>query len=358
MLEAARDGTGLLASIIHPLKDPRWPDFVGHHPAATAFHQPGWISAVSESFGYEPRFHVLERDNEIVAAWPAMLVKSKLTGNRLVCLPFCHRAGPLIDSVQQADQLLTALSVDATLTHAGSIEARDWPSGIATPDRLHKVILYSTHVLDLSGGPDAVRRDLSHGPRNSIRRATRDGVTVRASEDVHDLAIFYNMYLKQRRRQRLLPQPEGFVRMIYEKLIVPGDGFIVTAEHDGRPLCVILAIGHGSTVISTHSAADPLARQLLAMPLAMWKIIEVACARGYTRYDLGRSPTTADGLLNFKDQWGAPRRDLPYFFFGRASGVNTAEPSRLKKFLLNAYTRLAPEPIFAGLSTPMYRHLG
>jgi hypothetical protein len=55
----------------------------------------------------------------------------------------------------------------------------------------------------------------------------------------------------------------------------------------------------------------------------MWKIIEVAYERGYTTCDFGRSETTAEGLLNYKNHWGAARLDLPYYSYGRLSGVNT-----------------------------------
>jgi lipid II:glycine glycyltransferase (peptidoglycan interpeptide bridge formation enzyme) len=357
--DVSRDTTNLRASIIDPLEDRRWPNFVRHHPAATAFHQPAWTSALAETFAYQPRFHVLERaNNEIVAAWPAMLVKSQLTGNRLVCLPFCHRAGPLVDTEEQSEQLLAALVLDARSTGARSIEVRDWPSGIAILDQLHIVNLYSTHMLDLSAGPDAVMHGLTRNIRDCIQRARTNGVTVRIANDAQDMAIFYGMYVKQRRHQGLLPQPEAFLRAIFEKLITQGDGFMILAEHGGRHVCGLLNLGHGTTIFGTHSAAVPQARQLLATPLAMWKSVEVACARGYTRFDLGRCENTAAGLLNFKKQWGAAREDLPYYFYGRLSGVNTGKPHRLKKLVLDAYTRFAPEAIVAGLSRPMYRHLG
>lgn len=353
------DNANLRATLIDPVEDGRWPGFIGRHPAATPFHQPGWTSAVSEVFGYEPRFQVLEdTGGEILAAWPTMLVTSRLTGRRLVCLPFCHRAGPLIDSELQAKKLLRALVDDAKALRAGSVEVRDWPPGIPVPIDLQRVDLYATHFLDFSGGPDAVLRRLSHGPRIGILRARREGVTVRSSDDPRDLEAFYGLYVKQRRRQGLLPQPLSFIRKIYEKILLPGNGFIVMAEYQDKPICALIAIGHGSTITTTHSAADLLARRVLAMALAMWKVVEVGSDRGYTRYDLGRTGLEAAGLLNFKEQWGVQGVDLPYFYLGRRSGVNVGDRGRLRSLLLGAYTRFAPGPILLGLSKPMYRHLG
>ncbi len=358
-VESSADCSSLRASIIDPLRDPRWPDFVARHPAATVFHQPAWTSALAETFGYQPRFHVLQTDtDEIAAAWPSMLVRSRLTGTRLVCLPFCHRAGPLVSSDAHAALLLAPLIHDARSFGAGSIEVRDWPGDVPILDGLHTVNRYSTHTLDLSPGPDVLMHGLTRNIRTGIQKAEANGVTVRVATDSRDMAIFYNMYLKQRKHQRLLPQPQAFLRAVFGKLVTPGDGFMVLAEYRGQPVCGFLNLGHGLTIYGTHSAALPSARQIFASPLAMWKSIEEACARGYTTFDLGRCENSATGLLNFKKQWGSAQRDLLYYFHGHLSGVNTGEPRRMQKFLLDAYTRFAPESVLSALSKPMYRHLG
>ncbi len=349
--------SGLAASIVNPLMDSRWGDFVDQHPAANVFHQPGWTSSVTETFGYEPRFHVLERGNEIVAAWPTMLSRSRLTGNRLVCLPFCHRAGPLVDSTEQATLLAHALTKDASLNKVGSIETRDWPMEIEVPAEFCRTTISSTHILDLSPGIEAVTKSFSHGARYSIRRAQRNGVTVRLGDSEADVSIFYRLYLNQRRRQRLLPQPEAFVRKLYQNLVVPGNGFIVIAESSAGPLCAILLIGHGTSVVAIDSGTSSMARKALATPLAIGRSIEISSERGYRTFDFGRSAPTAVGLQEFKSYWGATGEELPYVWYGRRSGVNTGNPSPTKKRILEIYASLAPDMVFSGMSRQIYRHL-
>ena len=75
-------------TVIDPLLDGRWDRFVDRHPNAGPFHHSSWARALVDAYGYLPRYHVVEVAAEIVAAWPAMLVRSRLTGNRLVALPF------------------------------------------------------------------------------------------------------------------------------------------------------------------------------------------------------------------------------------------------------------------------------
>ncbi len=344
--------------VIDPLADPRWPFFVGNHPEANVFHQPGWTSALVETFGYEPRVYGLEVDGGIVAAWPAILVKSRLTGNRLVCLPLCHRAGPLIDSEEQGEQLLRSVVSEGGTMGVRSIEVRDWPRAIAPPQGLQRASLHVTHKLDISRGPESVTEGLSQNMRRSIRKAVKNGVTVRVGESYSDLRLFYRLYLDQRRQQGLLPQPEAFIQKVYEKFIVPGNGFMVLAEHDGSPVSGLLVVAHRATMTWTHSGALPLARDILATPLALWRSVEEGCSRGYATFDFGRTDAGDTGLLRFKEQWGASREDLSYYYHGRASGVNVAQPSHLKRLLLESYLRIVPERIVVRMSGRIYKHLG
>ncbi|HZT97072.1 MAG TPA: GNAT family N-acetyltransferase, partial [Chloroflexota bacterium] len=347
------------SSVIHPISDSRWAYFASRHPAATVFHQPAWLSAILDTFRYEPRFHVLENDRrEIVAAWPTMLVRSRLTGSRLVCLPFCHRAGPLIVSEDQSERLFLALVEDARRLQVPSIEARDWPAGTSPPGLLQRVNLYRTHVLDLEPGREAVLSALHQGMRRSIRRSQRRGVTVRMATTRQDFETFYWLYVRQRKEQGVLPQPHQFMQLMYRNLLERGNGFLVLGEHEGSPVAGLLAVGHGTTATWTHSGAAAGARDLVAGPLVLWKSVEVACERGYSQFDLGRTAADDAGLLRYKQQWGVEVRDLPYYYYGRPSGANVVEPDGLRKLLLAGYTRVAPEPLLVALSLPMYRHLG
>jgi len=276
----------------------------------------------------------------------------------MVCLPFCHRAGPLINSKEQGRLLLERVRDEARRLNARLVEARDWPNGVEVPSEIRLGNFYCRHVIDLTGGPESVMSALDKDMRYSIRRAQRNGVTVRTAQGPADMALFFRLYLGQRRRQGLLPQPQAFLRAIYERLVEPGNGFVVIAEHEGRAVCALLSVSHGNTVIGTHSAACSAARGLRAMPLAMWKSIEIACRRGQTTYDLGRSDTESAGLQRFKEDWGGRREELPYYYYPKPGGVNAGQPHGLAKSLLQLYGRYAPDPLFAALGSALYGHLG
>ena len=81
---------------IDPVSDHRWDKFVESHPYGWLCHLSGWKKVLEKSFshmrGYYP---VLLNGSEIKAAMPIFQVKSWLTGQRLVSIPFASLCDPL-----------------------------------------------------------------------------------------------------------------------------------------------------------------------------------------------------------------------------------------------------------------------
>src|SRR5581483_7047382 len=119
----------------------------------------------------------------------------------------------------QADRLLQALIHDAGTYEAKSIETRDWPEGLALPSRLGQNVSSSTHVIPIHDGIQVVARSVSRNTRRSLQRAATNEIEVAVRTDRQGVEIFYDLYLQQRRRQRLLPQPRAFVRSLYEHMV-------------------------------------------------------------------------------------------------------------------------------------------
>lgn len=349
----------LTHAIVDPLVDARWRQFALHHADAVVFHQTEWIACLVDGFGCEPRFHTLLDDSaRIVAAWPLMRVRGFLGSNRLVCLPFCHRAGPLLTTADQAQQLIAAVRTDAEAIGADWVETRGWPDHISIPEGFQPSHGYIDHVIDVSGGPESIWHSFGRGVRRSVKRAVRDGVQFRIGQGSADFDIFFALYRDQRRAQRLLPQPRRFLFAVWKELVAAGNGFLVIAEHSGQPVCALLAVGHGNTVIGTHSGSTRAARNLMAMPLAMWKSAELASTMGYSHYDLGRSEAGDSGLEQFKDALGAAKEPLTYYYSPEPKGVNSGKRGRLSSVGLRLVTKVAPNAMFEQTGSMLYRYLG
>ena len=350
--------TAATSSTVDPLADSRWAAFAGSHPSAVVFHQPAWIRVLTDVFGYEPRFHV-SRDarGEITAAWPSMVVRSRLTGTRLVCLPFCHRAGPLVDSSDSGRILLDALTSDAQ--EVSTLRISKFATGPGGSNS-HSACNRGTsilHAIDLASNSECLLPGFDRDVRYSIRRAQRDGVSVRLAGGPDDVRAFYRLYVRQRKRQGLLPQPESFITQICESIVDAGDGFLVLAAYNDQPVAGLLS-SHRDTVIGTHAAMEPAFRRHRPNHLAMWLSIQVACDRGFKHYDLGRTQPEDERLARFKAGWGASQTTLPYFYSPGEDSMRARYHSGSGNAIVSSIIRHSPRAVAATAANILYRHLG
>ncbi|HZT97552.1 MAG TPA: GNAT family N-acetyltransferase [Chloroflexota bacterium] len=346
-------------TLVDPIGDVRWERLAATHPAGTAFHTPAWARVLVETYGYEPHYRALEgMDGELVAGLPSMLVRSFITGRRFVSLPFCDVCPPLINSDEEAIALLGLMVSDLSETGSRRIEVRGWSETAAPPASLIRSDAYVRHVVDLSGGPEAVFKGFNENMRRSIRKAEREKVRVRIGEDRADLATFVDLNLKLRRRHGMLPQPARFFTAVWKHFVEAGSGYLLLAERDAVPLAALLVLRHRTTALDKFAVSDSRYWSYRANHLLLWESMRMEAERGAMSYDLGRSDATASGLHQFKEGCGGVLRPQPYFFYPRAGGESQGDPKGLKKNLLSTFVGLAPDFLFKAAGNSVYRHLG
>jgi CelD/BcsL family acetyltransferase involved in cellulose biosynthesis len=347
-------------SIIDPTVDPRWDHFAETHPAASIFHTAAWARVLVDAYGYQPRYHVLERaDGAIEAAWPTMLVSSRLTGRRLVSLPFCDHCAPLVHSREEADTLLGAVLADQRHTGASRVEVRGWlTDALGLPRILHPIHYFGLYEMNLFSTPQQLFLRMNTTARRYVRQAERKGVRARLSTSRTDLEYLYNVNLLLRRRHGMLPQPFAFFEAIHRHLMLTGLGHILIAEVENRPVAAFLCLTFGETAMCKFSVSEPQFWDYRPNHFLLWKTLEWACEQGFHVYDYGRCGANDSGLAQFKEQCGFIRRDLPYFYFPLPGGFSVAEPDGIQKKLLRAFAQVAPKRMFEFAGSHLYGHLG
>src|ERR1043166_4459298 len=87
---------------IDPIHDPRWPTFVTKHPRASVFHTVEWLKALHDTYSYAPVvFTTTPPHNDLQNGIVFCHVRSWLTGQRMVSLPFSDYCEPLVDSPEE-----------------------------------------------------------------------------------------------------------------------------------------------------------------------------------------------------------------------------------------------------------------
>ena len=93
---------------IVPWGSDEWDRYVAGHPASSLYHTSQWCRIVAEIGGYTPHCWATREGDRVTGVLPALEVRSRLTGNRLVALPFSDVCYPLADDQESAQSLLQA----------------------------------------------------------------------------------------------------------------------------------------------------------------------------------------------------------------------------------------------------------
>ena len=215
---------------------------------------------------------------------------------------------------------------------------------------------FALHVVDLRPEPsDLFRRFHKSSTQRKILRAQREGVVCSDKQSPEVLRAFYRLLELTRRRHGLPPQPYRW----FENLAAcVGDAMNVrVASYRGQPVAGMVTLRHQSTLTYKYGASDHAWHRVGAVHLLFWKTIEEAHAAGCVKFDLGRTNVDDQGLLTFKERWGASRVPLHYWRFRPAGRASAPARDWVARYGARTASRV-PSRLRAAAGRALYRHLG
>ena len=210
------------------LTDPRWSDFVARHPGATAFHHPDWARVVAGCYGFRAfALAITDAAGAIRAGLPVVEVRHFHGGPKWVSLPYTDYCPPLVSCQREEEQLAFALRRASCAAGVRRVEVRAPLAGSSASGSQAL-----RHVLVLGRSPAEVYAGFHRSQvQRNIRRAEREGLTVRRTTCPHDLLdTFYQLHLRTRRRQGVPVQPRRFFRLLGENTMSTGLGSVLIVE--------------------------------------------------------------------------------------------------------------------------------
>jgi CelD/BcsL family acetyltransferase involved in cellulose biosynthesis len=336
------------------LTDPRWGDFVARHPGATAFHHPDWARVVADCYGFRA-FALASRDatGAVRAGLPVVEVRHFRRGPKWVSLPYTDYCPPLVSCRQEEDQLAFALQRASCAAGVRRVEIRAPLAGSAASGSTAL-----RHVLVLDRSPAEVYAGFHRSQvQRNIRRAEREGLTVRQATRPPDLVdTFYQLHVRTRRRQGVPVQPRRFFHLLWENTISTGLGSVLIVEAADRPIAAAVFLAWNGTVIYKFGASDASAWSLRPNHLLFWYAIRTACEQGYRWFDFGRTDAGQEGLRNFKLSWGAAEDPLVY---GTLGGRAESAPATggMAARMLGPVIRHGPPLLCRAAGETLYRYI-
>jgi len=286
---------------------------VAKHPVATPFHHPDWAQLIADCYGFRG-FALVTRDatGAIRAGLPMVEVRHLHTAPKWVSLPFTDYCPPLASAPKEHEELAAALEQASFAVGVRRVEVRGPLAGSASGATALR------HVLALSDDPAEVYAGFHRSQvKRNIRRAEREGLTVRLATRPEDLVgTFYRLHLRTRRRQGVPVQPRRFFRLLWDNVINTGLGSVLIVEASAQPIAAAVFLAWNGTVIYKFGASDAAFWSLRPNHVLFWHAIRVACEEGYRWFDFGRTDVGQSGLRDFKLSWGATEESLVYRMLG------------------------------------------
>jgi hypothetical protein len=335
--------------------DASWAALTMEHPQADIFHHPAWVELLQGCYGYRPALLAsLGASGQPVAALTVMQMDSRLTGRRVVSLPFSDFCQPLISDGASLGDLVEGLQTWRLQSRLPEIQIR-WP----LPEQygVYAVESLARHITRLDPQSEHVFRGFAKTRvQQPIRKAERDGVSIGMSDRWDDLRLFYGLHLNTRRRLGTPVQPLRFFRLLWKHLISRGLGFVLLAYGDGRLLAGAVFLRWNRTLTYKYSASDPAYWKLRPNNLILWHAIRWGCENGYQVFDWGKTELGNQGLREFKLGWGTEEQILHYSVLAdRPPKVSPAGKARL---LLAPVIQRSPAWVCRAAGELLYRYFG
>lgn len=123
-------------------------------------------------------------------------------------------------------------------------------------------------------------------------------------------------------------------------------------------VAAIITLRFGETMTYKYGCSDSQYQNLGGLQLLFWSAIEQAIAGGLKEFDWGRSELDNDGLVTFKDRWGAMRSFLTYWSASPARpALQLWRHPLIQSSASHVFARL-PDSLLTLTGRLFYKHVG
>ena len=299
--------------------------------------------------------------NDIKAALPLFEVRSWLTGNRLVSIPFATICDPLITTTDDMSKLFAeALNLSKELK-TPSIEIRTFMSApLIQEEALANNPFYKHHYIQLDKEPEELKKSFHRtNVRQRIQRALKSNLSLKVADNESDMINFYQLHIMTRKKLGLPPQPYIFFKMLWETFTPSKQMALLLAKQNNQTIAGLIIFKFKTRVSAEFLASDETFLNVSPNHFLFWEAIKSACNEGFKIFDFGRTSPDNKSLMTFKSRWGTTVVDLPQFCYPKELSENIADRETSTSYrLINKICKNSPESVCKMLGHICYRHLG
>ena len=339
---------------VDPRTDPLWSQLV-QQATTSVFHSPQWMKVLSDTYGWEPRAHLMLDDHGQPQAGIPFFRISDILGERIVTLPFSDYCDPLVN-----DEESWRFLVDQLVSEQRPLSVRCLHNDLPLRDKRFTLAKQAKwHRLDLRPGLEALWKAMHDSTHRAIRKSEREGLTVRMAQSEEELRVFFEMHLKIRKyKYGLLAQPYSFLQNIWRHFVDPRHGFLMLAIHEDKIVAGDFFLEWKDTLYYKFNASlhDDLSRR--PNDLLIWHGIQEGKERGLSYLDFGLSDIDQEGLIRYKRKFGTEEKTISFLDHspdGGPTGAQKEIKELLRKLTARFTDHRVPDQITERAGEDLYR---
>jgi Acetyltransferase (GNAT) domain len=330
--------------IVDPLEIPNWDEIVLTFPEAGIFHSVEWARVLVESYGFKPVYCVAYDQGKPIAIIPIMEVRDLLGRKKGISLPFSDFCQPLFRE-QSAFLKVFKFAQETGLKNKWQSLSLRGNSPFSPDSKI--ATFYFRHTLKLSNDTNGLFKNFRENTRRNIKKALKENVTVTFENSIGAVREFYRLNCLTRKRHGLPPQPFFFFRALHKNILLNRQGNIALAHCKNKIIGAFVFLQFGETAFYKYGASDEHYNNSRANYLLMWEAIQKYAQAGSGLFCFGRTESRHEGLLQFKNGWGANQLTINNYLYNfrkkdfveedlRTSGFHTIIFKRMPLIMLRA----------------------
>ena len=293
-------------------------------------------------------------NNRIAALIAFMEVRDIFGRKRGVSLPFSDFCLPLFRDKAVFDEVFQFAIEKARANSWRSITVR---GNAPFADDIPKGDSYYRHVLSLKKNENELYRNFRNSTQRNIKKAIKSEVSVSFESTRDAVQHLYRLNCLSRKTHGLPPQPHFFFDHFFREIIEKGHGEVALARYKGRVASASVFFHFGTVASYKYGASDAAMSNTRANYLVMWEAIRRYNAQNFGLFCFGRTEKEHEGLLQFKNGWGAQQQTIDNYAYDVKKGAFIR--ARLKTSgLHNTVFRHMPMPALKTTGFLLYKYMG
>ncbi|HEY0811949.1 MAG TPA: GNAT family N-acetyltransferase [Pseudonocardia sp.] len=296
---------------VDPRTDPRWAALAAR-PDASLFTSPPWIAAVCGTYGFVPEARVALDPSGAAVGGLAWVHVDDARGSRLLSLPFCDRADPLVPDLPTWNAVSDAVMSGAVSSGAAPFTLRCLNDSPAVADeRLRVVGEAAWHGTPIDTDLDELRGRFASQSRRNLATAERSGVKVDVRDDLDAVRAMHRLHVRLRKaKYQLLAQPVAFFERIWSEFAAADGCVTLLARVDDEVIAAAVFLEWAGVLYYKFGASASEHLRVRPNDAIYWTAIRYAAERGLRLVDWGLSDRDQPGLVAYKRKWASVERSL------------------------------------------------